>query len=64
MKFSMYLFGSILYPNGYGTKLQVERLQVQGQMRWRLLSIYLILSAALAPGVYSPPNRNESQKQK
>jgi hypothetical protein len=26
--------------------------------------IYLILLAALGPGVYSPPNRNEYRKQK
>jgi hypothetical protein len=28
------------------------------------ISIYLILSAALGPGVYSASNRNEYQKQK
>jgi hypothetical protein len=29
-----------------------------------IFSIYLILSAALGPGVYSASNRNEYQKQK
>jgi hypothetical protein len=29
----------------------------------RILSIYLILPAALGPGIYSAPNRNEYQKQ-
>jgi hypothetical protein len=29
-----------------------------------ILSIYLILPAALVPGVYSASNRNEYQKQK
>jgi hypothetical protein len=29
-----------------------------------ILSIYLILLAALGPGVYSAPNRNEYQKHK
>jgi hypothetical protein len=29
-----------------------------------LCSIYLILPAAIGPGVYSAPNRNEYQKQK
>jgi hypothetical protein len=29
-----------------------------------MFSIYLILLAALGPGVYSDPNRNEYQKQK
>jgi hypothetical protein len=29
-----------------------------------MFSIYLILSAALGPGVYSASNRNEYQKQK
>jgi hypothetical protein len=33
------------------------------KMRW-IFSIYLILSAALVPGVYSASNRNEYQKQK
>jgi hypothetical protein len=32
-------------------------------MRW-IFSIYLILLAALGPGVYSAFNRNEYQKQK
>jgi hypothetical protein len=30
----------------------------------KFFSIYLILPAALGPGVYSPSNRNEYQKQK
>jgi hypothetical protein len=29
----------------------------------RILSIYLLLQAALGPGVYSASNRNEYQKQ-
>jgi hypothetical protein len=36
------------------------------EIRWSelLFSIYLILQAALGPGVYSASNRNEYQKQK
>jgi hypothetical protein len=36
------------------------------ETRWgeRFLSIYLILSVALGPGVYSASNRNEYEKQK
>jgi hypothetical protein len=30
----------------------------------RIFSVYLILPAALGPGVYSASNRNECQKQK
>jgi hypothetical protein len=30
----------------------------------KFFSIYLILPAALGPGVYSAPNRSEYQKQK
>jgi hypothetical protein len=35
------------------------------ETRWgeRILSIYLILPAALGPVVYSPSNRNDYQKQ-
>jgi hypothetical protein len=29
-----------------------------------MFSIYLIIPAALDPGIYSAPNRNEYQKQK
>jgi hypothetical protein len=39
------------------------RSRVRDPMRW-ISSIYLILLAALGPGVYSASNRNEYQKQK
>jgi hypothetical protein len=44
--------------------LEVGRSRVRDPMRWMNFSIYLILPAALGPGVYSPCNRNEKQKQK
>jgi hypothetical protein len=45
---------------GWGTVLQAGRLWVRDPIR----SIYLILPAALGPGVHSASNRNECQKQK
>jgi hypothetical protein len=45
--------------------LQARRSRVRDPMRRRFsFSIYLILPAALGPGVYSASNRNEYQKQK
>jgi hypothetical protein len=43
--------------------LQTGRLGVRYTMR-RFFLIYLILPAALGPGVYSASNRNEYQKHK
>jgi hypothetical protein len=44
--------------------LQAGRSRVQDAMRPIIFfSIYLILPAALGPGVYSVSNRNENQKQ-
>jgi hypothetical protein len=43
--------------------LQAGTSQVRNPMR-RILSIYLILTAALNPGVHSASNRNEYQRQK
>jgi hypothetical protein len=49
----------------------VKALCYKSESRWfeirlgeRIFSIYLILPAALGPGVYSASNRNEYQKQK
>jgi hypothetical protein len=36
----------------------------KANFRWMIISIYLLLSAVLGPGVYSASNRNEYQKQK
>jgi hypothetical protein len=45
--------------------LQAERSQVQDLKKpLNFFSIYLILPAALGPGVYSTSNRNEYQRQK
>jgi hypothetical protein len=44
--------------------LQLGSSRVPDPMRFINLSIYLILPAALGPGVYSASNRNEYQKQK
>jgi hypothetical protein len=52
-----------LYRSGWGTVLQAGR---GFETRWDewIFWIYLILPAALGPGVYSSSNRNEYQKQK
>jgi hypothetical protein len=44
--------------------LQAGRSRVRDPMMLIYFSIYLILSAALGPGVYSASNRNEYKKQK
>jgi hypothetical protein len=45
--------------------LQAGRSRVRDPMRWmNFISIYLILLAALGPGLYSASNRNEYQEQK
>jgi hypothetical protein len=44
--------------------LQAGRSLVGEPMRRMNISIYLILLAALSPGVYSASNRNEYQKHK
>jgi hypothetical protein len=45
--------------------LQDKRSRVRDPMRWMtFFSMYLILPAALGPGVHSASNRNEYQKQK
>jgi hypothetical protein len=44
--------------------LQAGRSRVQDPMRWMKFLIYLILQAALGPGVSSASIRNECQKQK
>jgi hypothetical protein len=41
----------------------VKALCYKPEGEW-IFSIYLILPAALGPGVYSSPNKNEYQKQK
>jgi hypothetical protein len=47
------------------TMLQAERSQFRDPKWWiNFLSIYLILPAALWPGVYSASNINEYQEQK
>jgi hypothetical protein len=43
---------------------QAGRLWVREPISELIFSIYLILQAALGPGVYSACNRNEYQKQK
>jgi hypothetical protein len=56
------------HRTGEGTMLQAGRWWVRDPMRTLIFffffSIYLILPAALDPGVYSASNRNEKQKQK
>jgi hypothetical protein len=43
-----------------GTMLQVGRSRIRDPMRWKFFfSIYLILPAAVGPGVHSASNRNE-----
>jgi hypothetical protein len=45
--------------------LQAGKSRVRDPMKcMNFFSIYLILPAALAPGVHSTPNRNEYKKQK
>jgi hypothetical protein len=44
--------------------LLAGRSLVRDPMRWLNFSIFLIILAALGPGVYSASNRNEYQKQK
>jgi hypothetical protein len=44
--------------------LQAGMSLVRDPMRWMYFSIYLILPAALSPGVYSASNRNEYHKHK
>jgi hypothetical protein len=44
--------------------LQARRSGVRDPTRCCIFSIYLILTAALGPGVYSVSKRNEYQKQK
>jgi hypothetical protein len=46
---------------GWGTMLQIGRLRVRISMRWIFL-IYIIVPAALWPGVDSASKRNEYQK--
>jgi hypothetical protein len=48
-----------------GTMLQARRSRVRDPIKsMHFFSIYVILSAALGPGVHSASNRNEYQKQK
>jgi hypothetical protein len=44
--------------------IQAGRSPIRVPMRVLNFSLYLILPAALIPGVYSASNRNEYQKQK
>jgi hypothetical protein len=46
------------------TMLQAGRSRVRNPMRSINVSIYLILSTALGPGVYSASNRNEYHRRK
>jgi hypothetical protein len=46
------------------TVLQTGRLRFETRLGEHIFSVYLILPAALGPGVYSASNRNEYQKQK
>jgi hypothetical protein len=53
----------VSHPN-IGTMLQGRMSRVRDPMRRMNFSIYLILQAALGPGLYSTRKRNEYQKQK
>jgi hypothetical protein len=57
--------GQFLLPTSVTAMLQAGRSRVRFPMRLlNCFSIYIILQAALGPGVYSASSRNECQKEK
>jgi hypothetical protein len=58
----LYTLSKIHFYSDYATSWKVAGLSPYEVIKF--LSIYLILPAALGPGVYSASNRNEYQKQK
>jgi hypothetical protein len=48
----------------WGTMLQTEGRGFESQCAYRISLIYLVLPAALGPGVFSASNLNDYQEQK
>jgi hypothetical protein len=66
LNYAIFRYISVFYVVGWGKMLQARRLRVPVPIRALscFVQIYLILSAALGPLVYSAYNRNEYQKHK